>query len=232
MSIKILLVEDHELTRKGIAYSLKTFPDIEIIGDVDNGKKAVDFISSKKPDVILMDIAMPVMNGIDATKKINESYPDIKIIMLTSINEKQSVLSAFHSGANAYCMKDIKSEELINIIKAVMTGAVWIDPNIAIKAVMTGAVWIDPNIARYVLDILQTTGIPAENKTPNNIFNLTAREREILKLIAEGRSNKDIAEKLVLSLHTVKNHVKNIIQKLAVDDRTQAAILALKENLI
>ena len=86
MSIKILLVEDHELTRKGIAYSLKTFPDIEIIGDVDNGKKAVDFISSKKPDVILMDIAMPVMNGIDATKKINESYPDIKIIMLTSIN--------------------------------------------------------------------------------------------------------------------------------------------------
>lgn len=216
MSIKILLVEDHELTRKGIAYSLKTFPDIEIIGDVDNGKKAVDFISSKKPDVILMDIAMPVMNGIDATKKINESYPDIKIIMLTSINEKQSVLSAFHSGANAYCMKDIKSEELINII----------------KAVMTGAVWIDPNIARYVLDILQTTGIPAENKTPNNLFNLTAREREILKLIAEGRSNKDIAEKLVLSLHTVKNHVKNIIQKLAVDDRTQAAILALKENLI
>lgn len=216
MSIKILLVEDHELTRKGIAYSLKTFPDIEIIGDVDNGKKAVDFISSKKPDVILMDIAMPVMNGIDATKKINESSPDIKIIMLTSINEKQSVLSAFHSGANAYCMKDIKSEELINII----------------KAVMTGAVWIDPNIARYVLDILQTTGIPAENKTPNNIFNLTAREREILKLIAEGRSNKDIAEKLVLSLHTVKNHVKNIIQKLAVDDRTQAAILALKENLI
>lgn len=216
MSIKILLVEDHELTRKGIAYSLKTFSDIEIIGDVDNGKKAVDFISSKKPDVILMDIAMPVMNGIDATKKINESYPDIKIIMLTSINEKQSVLSAFHSGANAYCMKDIKSEELINII----------------KAVMTGAVWIDPNIARYVLDILQTTGIPAENKTPNNIFNLTAREREILKLIAEGRSNKDIAEKLVLSLHTVKNHVKNIIQKLAVDDRTQAAILALKENLI
>lgn len=216
MSIKILLVEDHELTRKGIAYSLKTFPDIEIIGDVDNGKKAVDFISSKKPDVILMDIAMPVMNGIDATKKINESYPDIKIIMLTSINEKQSVLSAFHSGSNAYCMKDIKSEELINII----------------KAVMTGAVWIDPNIARYVLDILQTTGIPAENKTPNNIFNLTAREREILKLIAEGRSNKDIAEKLVLSLHTVKNHVKNIIQKLAVDDRTQAAILALKENLI
>lgn len=216
MSIKILLVEDHELTRKGIAYSLKTFPDIEIIGDVDNGKKAVDFISSKKPDVILMDIAMPVMNGIDATKKINESYPDIKIIMLTSINEKQSVLSAFHSGANAYCMKDIKSEELINII----------------KAVMTGAVWIDPNIARYVLDILQTTGIPVENKTPNNIFNLTAREREILKLIAEGRSNKDIAEKLVLSLHTVKNHVKNIIQKLAVDDRTQAAILALKENLI
>ena len=218
MSIKILLVEDHELTRKGIAYSLKTFQDIEIIGDVDNGKKAVEFVKTKRPDVILMDIAMPVMNGIDATKKINSENPDIKIIMLTSIDEKQSVLSAFHSGANAYCMKDIKSEDLLNII----------------KAVMAGAVWIDPNIAKYVLDILQTSKISEseENKTSNNIFNLTAREKEILKLISEGRSNKDIAEKLVLSLHTVKNHVKNIIQKLSVDDRTQAAILALKENLI
>lgn len=218
MSIKILLVEDHELTRKGIAYSLKTFQDIEIIGDVDNGKKAVEFIKTKQPDVILMDIAMPVMNGIDATKKINSENPDIKIIMLTSIDEKQSVLSAFHSGANAYCMKDIKSEDLLSII----------------KAVMAGAVWIDPNIAKYVLDILQTTNISEseENKTSTNIFNLTAREKEILKLISEGRSNKDIAEKLVLSLHTVKNHVKNIIQKLSVDDRTQAAILALKENLI
>ena len=216
MSIKILLVEDHELTRKGIAYSLKTFQDVEIIGDVDNGKKAIEFIKIKQPDIILMDIAMPIMNGIDATKKINSENPDIKIIMLTSIDEKQSVLSAFHSGANAYCMKDIKSEDLLNII----------------KAVMDGAVWIDPNIAKYVLNILQTTNISIENKTSNNIFNLTAREKEILKLISEGRSNKDIAEKLILSLHTVKNHVKNIIQKLAVDDRTQAAILALKENLI
>lgn len=216
IKIKVLLVEDHELTRKGIAYSLKTFPEIEIIGDVDNGKKAVDFISEKQPDVILMDIAMPVMNGIDATKKINEINPDIKIIMLTSVDEKQSVLSAFHSGANAYCMKDIRCEDLLNII----------------KSVMVGAVWIDPNIARYVLDILQTNQMQIEEHKTSNIFNLTAREKEILKLISEGRSNKDIAEKLVLSLHTVKNHVKNIIQKLAVDDRTQAAILALKENLI
>lgn len=217
MKIKILLVEDHELTRKGICYGLKFHGDIEVIGEVDNGKKAVEFVKQNKPDVILMDIAMPVMNGITATQKINEIDPNIKIIILTSISEKNSVLSAFSSGANAYCMKDVKSEELLNII----------------HMVIAGALWIAPSVASFILEILQAKSISYESQDKNtNCFNLTAREKETLKLISEGLSNKDIAEELVLSLHTVKNHVKSIIQKLSVSDRTQAAIMALKENLI
>lgn len=217
MNIKVLLVEDHELTRKGIAYSLKTSKNIDIIAEVDNGKRALDVVKRNKPDIILMDIAMPVMNGIDATKEIHLIDPEIKIIMLTSINEKKSVLSAFHSGANAYCLKDVDTSELLAVI----------------NTVMSGAVWIDPHIANYILDILQSNELLAENSQKNaDCFHLTAREKEILKLISQGKCNKDIAQELVLSLHTVKNHVKNIIQKLAVDDRTQAAIMALQENLI
>lgn len=217
MGIKILLAEDHELTRKGITYGLKTFENIDIIWEVDNGKEAITLAQRYKPDMILMDVAMPVMNGIDATKEIKSFNPDIKVIMLTSISEKESVLSAFNSGANAYCMKNIKMDDLVNII----------------KTVLDGALWIDPSIAGYILEILQSKSSMYEaQKGSNTDFNLTNREKEILKLIAEGLCNKDIADKLFISLHTVKNHVKSIIQKLAVDDRTQAAILALKENLI
>lgn len=217
MKIKVLLVEDHELTRKGIAYGLKFNSEIELIGEVDNGKKAVEFVKKDKPDIILMDISMPVMNGIVATQKIKEIDPEIKVIILTSISEKESVLSAFNSGANAYCMKDVRSEELLRII----------------NMVISGAIWIAPGVANYILNVLQTKPDSLEIQHKNTDgFNLTAREKEILKLISEGLSNKDIAEELVLSLHTVKNHVKSIIQKLSVVDRTQAAIMALKENLI
>jgi DNA-binding NarL/FixJ family response regulator len=215
MAVKVLLVEDHELTRKGMAYGLKAFENIEVTAEAENGKEALIAVGKYRPDVVLMDIAMPVLNGIDATKKIKEIYPDIKIIMLTSLNEKENVLSAFSAGANAYCIKSIKIESLVNII----------------SMVLDGAIWVDPDIAGFILDILRAK--PVEEKKGNTKdFNLTNREKEILKLISDGLCNKDIADKLFLSLHTVKNHVKSIIQKLAVDDRTQAAIMALKENLI
>lgn len=217
MSIKVLLVEDHELTRKGIAYGLRFHDDIEVIGEAEDGKMALEFVCQKSPDVVLMDVAMPVMNGIVATQKIHEIDNDIKVIMLTSVSERESVLSAFKSGAHAYCMKDIKTEDLVDVI----------------HTVLKGALWIAPNIASYIIEVLQIGHIRSEiDSKKADDFNLTAREKEILKLIAEGLCNKDIADRLVLSLHTVKNHVKSIIQKLSVDDRTQAAILALKEDLI
>ncbi|MDD3012674.1 MAG: response regulator transcription factor [Candidatus Gastranaerophilales bacterium] len=217
MNIKILLAEDHELTRHGIAYGLKKYENIEIVAEAENGQEAVELVKKFKPDLILMDIIMPVLNGINATKEIKAINPDIKIIMLTSNNEKEKVISAFNSGANAYCMKTIRLDDLVIII----------------KTVMDGALWMDPSIAGYILEILQSRSIMLETQKENCVnFNLTNREKEILTLISDGLNNRDISDKLFLSLYTVKNHVSNIFQKLAVDDRTQAAIIALKENII
>ena len=216
MKIKVILVEDHELTRKGILYGLKPYQEIEIMGEFEDGKQAVDFIRSNTPNVVLMDIAMPVLNGIVASKRIKAINPDIKIIMLTSIDEKETVLQDFNSGANAYAMKNITVDKLVNVI----------------KMVLNGEVWIAPHIANYILDVLSGMAPVNEATKSSHDFNLTNREKEILALIAKGMNNKDIANKLVISLYTVKNHVKNIIQKLAVEDRTQAAILALTENIV
>lgn len=215
MTLKILIAEDHENTRKSIVYGLKTFGEFDFVAEAENGLQVVEVAKKLRPDVVLMDIAMPVKNGIEATREIRKLFPDTKIIMLTSIGDKKHVIEAFSSGANAYCMKSIKISELLNVI----------------KTVLDGAVWVDSEIAGYVLEFIKVNQASTEDEFENN-FSLTEREKEILALIASGLSNKDIADKLVLSLHTVKNHVRNIIQKLAVKDRTQAAILALKENII
>jgi len=215
MAIKILIAEDHENTRKSIVYGLKTFGEFTLVVEAENGLQAVEYAKKTQPDLILMDIIMPVKNGIDAIKEIKEFCPDTKIVMLTSVSDKKNVLEAFSLGANAYCIKSIKISDLL----------------VVIKTVLDGAIWIDPEIASYVLDFINVN----QNSSGDDLghdFSLTEREKEILSLIAHGFSNKDIADKLFLSLHTVKNHVRNIIQKLAVKDRTQAAILALKENLI
>jgi len=215
MTIKLLIAEDHEHTRQGIVYGLSKNSSLEIAGEASNGQEAVELAKKLKPDLILMDIMMPLLNGVKAVQQIKEFSPDIKIIMLTSYSEKEKVISAFNSGANAYCMKNILIDELVNVI----------------KTVMDGSIWVDAGIAGYILEILQSKQF-AEEQHKDNSAGLTNREKEILKLIAEGMNNKDISEKLFLSLHTVKNHVRSIIHKLAVSDRTQAAILALKENLI
>lgn len=217
MSIKVLLVDDHELTRKGIGYGLKSYPEINVIGDVENGLKAIEFAKQNQPDVVLMDIAMPVMNGVDATRKIIELCPNTKVIMLTSVNDSKEVTASFNSGAHGYCMKDIHSDSLLKVIKTIVEGAIWIDPKVA-------------NVVLEMLQTKQTESSPNINNADQ--FNLTTREKELLKLIAQGKSNKEIAEELFLSLHTVKNHVKSIIQKFSVSDRTQVAIIALKENIV
>ena len=220
MVIKILLAEDHELTRQGLNFGLKKYENFHIVAEADNGQKAIDFTEKFRPDIILMDIVMPLISGINAAKIIKEKHPDIKILMLTSHNEREKVLSAFNAGADAYCMKNIKIDRLAQVI----------------EMVKDGAVWLDPYIAGYLLENF-TSGnqeINSENvKNQKNIdLNLTNREKEILSLISEGFNNRDIAEKLIISVYTVKNHVSSIIQKLAVEDRTQAAIFALKEKLI
>ena len=225
MKIKILLAEDHELTRQGINFGLSKYENFHIVGEAENGQQAVELAEIYKPDIILMDIVMPVISGIKAAKIIKLKNPEIKIMILTSHSEREKVLAAFSSGADAYCMKNIRIERLAQII----------------EMVIDGAVWLDSNIAGYLLELCPSQEnkdeeiyeVPEKENSPKYTdFNLTNREKEILKLVADGLNNKDIAEQLCLSLYTVKNHVSNIIQKLAVDDRTQAAILALKERLI
>ena len=216
--MEILIVEDYIHTRKTTAYGLKIKLQDVVISEAENGQSALNYIKSgHKPDVILMDISMPVMNGIDATLHIKNILPDAKVIMLTSFSEKKLVLSAFKSGANAYCLKNIKLDELV----------------IVIRSVLNGAMWIDPAIAQFILEIMQSNTLDTQlQETCSYDFDLTSREKDILKLVAAGKSNKEIADELILSIHTVKNHLKNILQKLCVEDRTKAAILAIKEKLV
>lgn len=219
MTNNILIVEDDSFSRFTLEFDLKSYKEINILGALKNGKEAVDYIKKITPDTVLMDIDMPIMNGIDATKFIKEFNPEIKIIMLTSYTEKSKVLRAFSSGANAYCVKNIRAEELINVI----------------NIINNDGIWFDKQIAGYIFDILKNLNMDDnedEEKEDPPKYKITKRERNIIKLIAEGYSNAEISEQLVISKNTVKNHVSNIIKKLSVSDRTQIALLATKENLL
>jgi DNA-binding NarL/FixJ family response regulator len=218
--IEVLLVEDHELTRQGLSYGLKKFPGIQVIGEAENGREAMEFIEEKQPQVVLMDVVLPVLNGIQATRLIKQKYPDTKVLMLTSHGEQEKVFEAFAAGADGYCMKDVKTERLAQIIEMMLEGVLWLDPAIA-------------GIILKVMPLIsEAVSKTTEQEKQQKEVDLTAREKEILTFMAQGLNNKDIAEHLSISLFTVKNHVSNIIQKLAVDDRTQAALLALKKGLI
>lgn len=216
-TLKILLVDDQIL----FAESLKTFlvnyaSDIEVLGISQNGKEACDFVQNKKPDIILMDVHMPVMDGVEAVKNIKANFPEIKIIMLSTYDEDEYVRSALLSGASGYLLKDISPTELIISIRALNAGTLQISPSIAQK-------------------LIQNTYVEAENtsQTSNMDFNkfewlntLTKREREIFTLIATGHDNEEIAEKLDLALQTVRNQVSTIYSKLGVKDRFEIIRLA------
>ncbi len=219
--INILIVDDHDFTRQSLYFGLNKSEDIKVIAEATNGEMAIEMVNKYKPDVVLMDIAMPFLDGIDATRLIKEKSPNTKILMFTSHNDKQKVMRALNSGADGYCIKDIEMNELINVI----------------IMVSKGTIWIDPAIAKYLIDIFSNANFVKDNIESSKEdkikhFKLTPRELEILKLISEGLNNKDICNRLFLSTSTVKNHVSNIIQKLSVHDRTQAALTAIKESII
>ena len=219
MSIKILLVEDQKLMRIGIKSLFCDYPEMEIIGEATNGKEAIEKSKLIKPDIVLMDLGLPDITGIEATKQIIEYNNNIQVIILTSHITEEEVTASLRAGASAYVIKDIATEFLMNII----------------RMIKLGAMWLDPQIVPFIRD--KNCGIVPARQLSRSVFkerhsNLTQREYEVLKLIVDGQSNSDIAKTLTISEHTAKAHVCNIIQKLVVDDRTQAAVKALKEGLV
>ncbi len=218
-SISLLMVEDHKLLRVGLKSLFNETPDINVIAEAQCGKEAIDKAKLTKPDVILMDIGLGDISGIEATRRILANNPEQKVVMLTShINEKE-VMDSLSAGAYAYVIKDINTEILLMVI----------------KTVNDGAMWLDPQIVPLIRD--KSSCFIPQKQTSRAAFraqhgNLTEREYEVLKLVVDGQSNAEIANTLTISEHTAKAHVCNIIQKLVVDDRTQAAVKAIKEGLV
>ena len=217
--INVLMVEDHKLLRVGLKSLFDENPDINVIAEAQSGKEAIEKARVYKPNVVLMDIGLPDISGIDAAKKILEQNENIKIIMLTSHAGEKEVTDSMAAGASAYVLKDISTDNLIMIIKTVKDGAIWLDPKVVpiIREKKVNGALYKP-----------TTRAAFKEKHGN----LTEREYEVLKLVVDGKSNSEIAQELTISEHTAKAHVCNIIQKMVVDDRTQAAVKALKEGLV
>jgi DNA-binding NarL/FixJ family response regulator len=223
MKTRVLIVEDHQMTLVGLKMLLEKNNAVEVVGEASNGLEAVTLANSTEPEVILMDIGLPEMDGIEATQKIKAIHPGMRIIMLTSKDNEGDVFASLSAGADAYCMKGISIEALTS----------------AIEAVKEGTAWLDPGVARMVLGRFQGSSISQEQMITQNTENvnledcpLTARELEVLKLIVDGLSNPEIAEKLTITKATAKAHVHSILQKLCVDDRTQAAVLAMRQGYV
>lgn len=208
--LRILIVEDDPMMQLGLEQSLEDYPQLTIVGQASDGYLGVEAALKLKPDVIVMDIGLPRMDGIEATQRIKAELPDIRIVMLTSHTSENEVIAALSSGADAYCIKGTNVDRLLA----------------AISAAQEGATYLDPQIARRVIEHLKPPS------PPNNVGQLSQRETEVLKLMVEGYSNPEIAAALYLSPNTVKTHIRGIMNKLAVDDRVQAAVVALRSGLV
>lgn len=263
--IRILLVEDHALTRVGIKTVLKREADLQVVGEASNGEEAVEQAELLKPDVILMDVGMPIMDGIQAAKKIVEHGNAARIIMLTQHDNDQDILASFSAGASGYCLKDVEESRLFMAIRTVYAGDAWLDSAIAGKVLkLQGQInqaqqhnahsgqpaeSLEHESAeehsshatreeREEHDVAASSDLAHSGAgNPQKLDRpyaepLSPRELEVLGLIVEGLSNQQISDKLIISLPTTKTHVRNILNKLAVDDRTQAAVHAMRRGLV
>ncbi|MDE5414616.1 MAG: response regulator transcription factor [Bacillaceae bacterium] len=209
MTIRILIADDHHVVRRGLRFFLDMQSDIEIIGEATDGQDAINKVNELHPDVVLMDLVMPTMDGIEATKKIRETHRTIKILILTSFSDQDHVIPAIRAGANGYQLKDIEPDELVKTI----------------KAVYNGQSQLHPEVTHHVLTHM------SGGKEEQLIDTLTKREKEVLLEITNGKSNKEIAATLFITEKTVKTHVSNLLSKLELSDRTQAALYAIKHGL-
>ncbi|MGD0794815.1 MAG: response regulator transcription factor [Dehalococcoidales bacterium] len=210
--MKVIICDDQAIVRDGLEMLLKLESDIEVVGLADDGAAAVELVAKKKPDLVLMDLKMPVMNGVEAIRQIRAKHPDIKVLVLTTYDDDEWVFDAIQAGASGYLLKDTPRDEVVKAIRGTVTGKTYVDPSVAGKVLRQASSH-------------QTQ--PATLVTSK----LTDREIEVLRLIAKGFSNTDIAGRLFLSEGTVRNHVSAILAKLGVADRTQAAVIAIQHGL-
>jgi len=220
--IKVLIVEDHMMIRMGTALVVEKTDGITLVGEAEDGLQGVQKAQELLPDVILMDIGLPVIDGIEATKRIRESGVNSKVLIFTSRDNDDDVFAALAAGADGYVMKGATAQQLTSAIIAVNEGTAWLDPAIA-RLVLS-------NVQKQKNEVSSSSDI--NYKAGKNTFGLTEREMEVLALIVDGLSNPEIAEKLFITRATAKAHVHSILQKLYVDDRTQAAVTAMREGLV
>ena len=206
--IKIIIADDHEIVRKGLRLTILAEQDMELVGEAENGKKALLLVEEKKPDVVLLDIKMPDMDGIQAAREIHIRYPQITILMVSSFSSDAQIYEALQAGASGYLLKDVSGDELLS----------------AIRKAHQGEPQLHPKITKRLIEQVQVPADPFSELTP--------REKDILKLIASGLSNKEICLHLNLSSATVKGYVSSLLEKLQVSDRTQAALLAVRHGFI
>ena len=211
--IKVLIVDDHQVVRQGLRTFLELQDDILVVGEAEDGRTAVEMARQFRPEVVLMDLVMPRLDGISATRQVKALGYDVKVIALTSFTEDDKVFPAIQAGASGYLLKDVSPENLVEAIRAAYRGEARLHPDIARK--LMEQVAHQPRLAREVQE-----------------ENLTEREREVIQLVAQGCSNQEIAKELVISEKTVKTHVSNILSKLQLEDRTQLAIYAIRKGLV
>lgn len=218
---KIVLIDDHVLFREGVKRILDFEDSFEVVAEGDDGEQALDLVSQYKPDVVLMDINMPNLNGVQATKKIFAKYPEVKVIILSIHDDENYVTHALKSGANGYLLKEMDSEALIEAIKIVSEGGSYLHPKVTHNLVKE---------FQRLSNVESGSIEDIEYRKPLHL--LTRRECEVLQLLADGKSNRGISEHLFISEKTVKNHVSNILQKMNVNDRTQAVVMAIRNGWV
>jgi two-component system response regulator DegU len=230
-NVKLIIADDHQLFREGVKRIINMEEDMEVIGECGDGIQVIELCNQMTPDVVLMDINMPVENGVVATERLKHIFPDVKVIILSIHDDESYVFETLRKGASGYLLKDMEAESLINAIRSVVVGHAYIHPKVTGKLInqLRRMTYLDDAGIVGPGQAVKESGLKFVHQVNSP---LTKREAEVLRLMAEGKSNKLIGEFLYISEKTVKNHVSSILQKLEVDDRTQAVITAIKNNWV